>query len=154
VPLILHHLIYASRASSAFREHEIPALLAKARANNSSLQVTGMLLYVEGSFFQILEGSREAVDSLFTRIHTDPRHALVTRIISEPIAQRSFGDWTMGFSSLGLNEAGDLTGENDFFTDAACMLNLGAGRAKKLLQAFKGGSWRIDQTGVLRAAGN
>jgi Sensors of blue-light using FAD len=150
----LHHLIYASRASATFREHDIPAILTTARVNNASVEVTGILLYIEGSFFQILEGPKEAVEKLFDRIHVDSRHALVTRIISEPIAHRSFGDWTMGYSSLGLTEVGDLVGENDFFSDASCVSNLGPGRAKKLLKAFKGGSWRIDRTGALRAVGN
>ena len=151
---MLSHLIYASRAAADFREHSIPVILERARSNNSQLAVTGMLLYIEGSFFQILEGPQHTVAALFEKISTDRRHSLVTQIISEPIAHRSFEEWTMGYSALGVPEAGRLLGENDFFTDESCLSRLGPGRAKKLLNAFKGGSWRVDQTGAFRAAGN
>jgi hypothetical protein len=109
-----------------------------------------MLLYIEGSFFQILEGAPQAVASIFSRIHSDGRHGQVTRIISEPIAQRDFEQWTMGYLGLRLFEAGRLTGENDFFADASCVHKLNCGRAQKLLNVFKGGSWRVDQTATRR----
>jgi FAD-dependent sensor of blue light len=146
----LIHLIYASRASPQFSEQGIPALLEKARLNNSQHAVTGMLLYIDGSFFQVVEGPRDTVAALFKRIGADPRHQLVTHIISEPISRRSFGDWTMGYQAISLSQAGSLTGENDFFNDASCLTVLDPGRAKKLLRAFKDGSWRVDQTAKVK----
>jgi hypothetical protein len=149
----LIHCIYASRASAQFRDTDIAALLEKARANNSRLDVTGILLYIEGSFFQILEGDEPVVTRAFETIRLDPRHQQVAQIIREPIAERDFAQWTMGFIALGLREAGEMIGENDFFADATCISHLDRGRAKKLLSAFKGGSWRIDQTGVFQSPG-
>lgn len=143
----LIHCIYASSASPQFHESEIPALLDAARARNASLDISGMLLYVEGSFFQILEGPEANVQATFDRIQSDPRHLRVTQIIREPIARRHFGEWTMGFSIAGLLDMGEITGENDFFTDASCFTRLDGGRAKKLLQAFGSGRWRADKTG-------
>jgi hypothetical protein len=143
----LNHCIYASAASPEFRESEIPALLDAARARNASAGITGMLLYVEGSFFQILEGSHASVQATFSRIQSDPRHLRVTQIIREPIARRHFGEWTMGFSTAALLDMGEIIGENDFFTDASCLMRLDSGRAKKLLQAFGSGRWRADKTG-------
>jgi hypothetical protein len=46
--------------------------------------------------FQVLEGFPEDVEPLYQAIAGDPRHGSVVRLISEPIAQRSFGDWSMG----------------------------------------------------------
>ena len=111
-----------------------------------------MLLYIAGSFFQILEGPRHTVDALVRKIQSDPRHMRVTVIIREPIVERSFGEWTMGFESLGFAEAGELIGENDFFDSASCIARMTASRAKKLLLAFRSGRWH-DQTGVHRPIG-
>ena len=150
-PLI--QCIYSSAATTAFEEHDIPPFLDKIRAANEGYGVTGMLLYVEGSFFQILEGAQDTVEALVRRIETDPRHTRLTVIIREPIAERSFGEWTMGFESLCIAEVGPLIGENDFFDSASCIAQMTASRAKKLLLAFRNGRWH-DQTGIHRAAGN
>ena len=53
----------------------------------------------------------------------------------------------MGFSTLGPRETGELLGENDFFTDSSCLTRLGGGRAKKLLESFRGGRWHTELTG-------
>jgi hypothetical protein len=139
--------IYASAATDEFAEHEIPQLLEKTRSANAALGITGMLLYIEGSFFQILEGEREPVNELYAKISTDSRHKHVTLIIMEPIRARSFGEWTMGFATLGRAQAGELLGQNDFFSRASCIDDLNPGRARKLLAAFRRGRWRAEDTG-------
>jgi hypothetical protein len=144
----LIHCIYSSRSNGTFRTHDIPALLASARANNLRCGITGILMVVDRSFFHVLEGEREDVDETFSRISSDPRHSNVTQIIREPIAARSFGEWTLGFSGVSFRQLGELMGETDFFTDASCLERLGSGRARKLLMAFQSGGWRADETGV------
>src|ERR1700689_3862264 len=111
----LSHLIYCSSASADFEEAQIPSILERARA------VPGMLIYVQKSFFQVLEGEATVFDAVFDRIRLDPRHRRITRIITEPIVKRSFGEWSMGFSAPGIPEAGKLLGENDFFASASCV---------------------------------
>ena len=140
--------IYASLAVPNFKEDELPLLLERARHFNALHSLTGMLLYIEGNFFQVLEGEAEAVDALYTGIMRDPRHTRVTLIIREPIAQRDFSEWTMGFSVVDRLDAGQVIGENDFFRKASCIDNLDAGRAKKLLAAFRNGRWRLERTGI------
>jgi hypothetical protein len=75
----------------------------------------------------------------------------VTQIIREPIAKRSFGEWSMGFTAIERSDAQQLVGENDFFGSSACLEQINPGRAKKLLKAFGAGRWRTDQTGSHRA---
>jgi hypothetical protein len=132
----LIHFIYASSAAPEFREHEIPDLLLKARSANEKRDITGMLLYIGGSFFQLLEGEATEVDSLYAKIGRDIRHTRVTKIIREPILERDFTGWTMGFSTVDPMEAGKLVGENDFFNGASCVTHLDSGRAKTLLSAL------------------
>lgn len=149
----LIHCVYSSAAQPAFREHEIPAFLDKIRSVNASHNITGMLLYIEGSFFQVLEGESDVVDAVYHKIKTDPRHERLTLIIREPIFERSFGEWTMGFEKLDREEAADMIGENDFFASASCVAELTPGRAKKLLSAFRSGRWRAERTAKHRALG-
>jgi len=112
--------------------------------------VSGMLLYVDGSFFQVLEGEEATLEALYQKIVADPRHARVTRIIQEPIARRDFGQWTMGFVDATTNGATPLEGFDDFFGEATSLVALPAGRARKLLDAFSKGRWR---SGLQGAAG-
>jgi hypothetical protein len=71
----------------------------------------------------------------------------VTKIIDEPIAQRTFGDWTMGFSEIDPSELGMIEGLSDFFQQGKSLTSLEAGRAKKLLSAFAQGRWRLRVRG-------
>lgn len=147
----LIHCIYASSATPDFQPRDIPRLLEQARARNSLAGITGMLLFIEGSFFQVLEGEASAVDAVYASISADPRHRHITQIIREPIARRSFGEWSMGFATLDRREVMGHLGENDFFTSASCLERVDAGRARKLLVAFGSGRWRSEPDGTRRS---
>lgn len=138
----LSHCIYSSVQAHAMDHAQLAALLANARLVNAHLGVTGMLLHVDDTFFQVLEGEDAVVRALFEKIGTDPRHLGVTRIIHESLHSRRFANWTMGFASLSSQELASLVGVNDFFTEASCLTALGEGRAKKILEAFSRGRWR------------
>lgn len=138
----LIHLIYSSAATRQIHDDEIIKLLENARAKNARLGITGMLLFQNGSFFQILEGSPEAVDQLYHEIEQDDRHTKEVIIIREPIPKRSFGEWTMGYSKISPQELNEIVGLNDFFSEGLSLTELGSGRAKKLLSAFRDGRWR------------
>jgi hypothetical protein len=144
--------IYASAASRPFDTEELAELLEVARETNAKLGLTGMLLYAEGSFFQVLEGQAEVVDALYARIGRDQRHDQVTLIIREPIPKRYFDAWTMGFYKVSREELIGMSGVNDFFGRDRDVVSIDAGRAKKLLAAFRDGRWRKKLTGIRRTA--
>jgi hypothetical protein len=147
-PLI--HVIYASVAAQDFTTAQLKELLEKARAENERLHLTGMLLYTDGNFFQVLEGEPTVVDALYKKLHLDKRHRQLTLIVREPIARRYFGDWSMSFSSVTAEELTKIDGLNDFFHDGSCFIGLDSGRAKKLLAAFAEGRWRTKLSKVER----
>ena len=148
----LVHCIYASAATRLFDKRELTKLLDTARRNNEARKLTGMLLYTEGSFFQVLEGDPDIVNTLYTRIAADPRHDQVTKILFEAIPKRAFGDWTMGFSTASRQELTGIVCVNDFFTGSHCFLSMDPGRAKKLLGAFRDGRWHKNSMRVPVAA--
>jgi hypothetical protein len=144
----LIHLIYASVATESLAPEQLKNLLRDSRTANKRAGLTGMLLHSEGSFFQVLEGEPTAVNSLFRKLDRDQRHQQVTLIIQEPIARRSFEDWTMGFSGASPEELMRVEGLNDFFLqNGSFFTKLDSGRAKKLLAAFAEGSWRTKLNG-------
>ena len=143
----LTHLIYASAAATQFKSSELQGILQAARSKNARHSITGMLLHNAGSFFQVLEGEETTLHALFAVISADPRHTRITKIIDEPIAGRAFGDWTMGFTEIGLSELETIEGLSDFFGQGHSLTSLEPGRAKKLLAAFSQGRWRVRLKG-------
>jgi len=137
----LIHLVYASAATHPFTAEQLEALLEQSRGANARVGLTGMLLYAEGSFFQVLEGEAQSVDAVAARIQRDQRHTNMIVIIREPIAYRAFGEWSMGFSRVSSSEIADLVGWNDFFDQGSCLERMSPGRAQKLLTAFARGRW-------------
>ena len=138
----LIHLIYCSAATRPMNESELRKLLVKARAKNARLGITGILLYENGSFFQVLEGVPEVIDRLFNEICQDNRHNKVSTIIRESIFKRAFSEWTMGYPNVSLQELDEIIGLNDFFAEGSSLTEITPGRAKKILAAFRDGRWR------------
>jgi hypothetical protein len=106
-------LVYASRASHAFEESELRALLQTSRFNNSRDGISGMLTYVKGMFFQMLEGPEDKVEATYQRISRDPRHKALRRIQATRIQRRHFPQWTMGFPTPNAQMMTRLTGYTD-----------------------------------------
>jgi len=146
-PSKLTHLIYSSTAVAGLEVPDLKGILERARRKNAQRSITGMLLHTSGSFFQVLEGEESALRELFAIISADQRHTKVTRIIHEPIAHRSFGEWTMAFSEVDASELTAIAGSNDFFQSGDSLSDLKPGRAKKLLAAFAEGRWRARLNG-------
>lgn len=138
----LIQLVYCSAARQRLGREELARILCQARDHNARCGVTGILLYSEGSFFQVLEGEEDTVAGLFARITRDERHGGVTLIVREPVSRRSFADWTMGYAELTAQDMDTIVGTNDFFAQGESFQQLGPGRARKLLEAFRQGRWR------------
>ena len=133
-------LIYASAATRNFSHAELIALLVKARPNNTTLGITGMMLYHAGSFIQVLEGEEGPVKTLFSAIGKDKRHTNVKIIFSDTIDEREFSDWSMGF----FNTEDNNTLPDGFLNYASEVKarTINKTRAKKVLKMFQEGVWR------------
>ncbi len=145
--MALVQLIYTSAVCRPLGEEGLARLLEGARRHNATHGITGMLLYCEGTFFQVLEGEPDVIEALIGRIARDPRHANLTVIVRESIPRRNFGEWTMGLATATASELGQIEGLNDFFAGGSSLDQLDPGRAKKILVAFREGRWRTRLTG-------
>lgn len=133
-------LIYASAATEPFTDEELTELLAIARKKNTAVGVTGMLLYDNGSFLQVLEGPEAAVMKVYQRITRDPRHTDATLLYRAEVETKDFEEWAMGFARPGKLAKEKPPGWSSFMqTGFRGAADDDAERAIKLLYAFRGG---------------
>jgi len=131
-------LVYVSFEAYPMTDDELKSILVKAREVNKSKGVTGMLLYRDGFFIQVLEGEESIVRPLYEKIAKDERHKNVLTVYVNEIENRTFSNWSMGFNKLTESDIKRVEGYNDFldqpsvefFTDKPS-------RATTLLAQFK-----------------
>lgn len=129
---MLFQIAYVSTASGSTDRAGLLDILQTARGLNRRASVTGLLLFYDGHFMQLLEGEEQAVRDTFVRIAADPRHRDITVLFEEPVDERLFSDWTMGFQRLDGNELLEFPAENGASQGLRAMAH-DAGRAKQLL---------------------
>lgn len=107
---MIYYLIYCSSANHIFSEQELADILTVSRANNTSLNVTGILLYSNGNIAQVLEGEQAVVKNLYEKIEKDQRHRNVLLLASGEFAERSFSEWSMAFKTVKPEEWSECEG--------------------------------------------
>lgn len=135
----LFSLVYISASSHLLQPAELDAILTSSRANNTQQELTGMLLYYDGAFMQVIEGEEERVRTLYKRINRDRRHHHLVRLLEETIPERRFPDWSMGYHRLNRDEATQLEGFTSF-AEADHFLQYFQDKPQKsltLLQSFR-----------------
>ncbi len=105
-------LVYASHATGPISQEDLDEILRVSRENNAQLGITGVLLYSNGNFFQVLEGPKDNVLKLFGRIRKDPRHTGVVTYSCRTIEKRNFPKWTMGFRRITDDDTQAIEGWN------------------------------------------
>ncbi len=81
---------YISTASNSVNKDEIKELLNKSEKRNDEKEITGLLLYSEGHFFQIIEGEKQEVSQLYNKIINDQRHSDVIKLFETEIKREAF----------------------------------------------------------------
>jgi hypothetical protein len=94
----MKNIVYVSTAVKLMHENQLLDILHNSRLHNAALNISGVLLYSDGTFIQVLEGKDTVIDALYARIQADQRHKNIITIIDEPIIEKSFGQWLMGFA--------------------------------------------------------
>jgi hypothetical protein len=145
----LIHVICVSAASADISEHDTVEFLNAARKANRQNVVSGLMLYMSGCFLLLLEGDAAKVDIASSAIFSDEREMRV--ILREPIAEREFPEWIMGFETVDPLEAARLLGEPLVFNSASRVARIESNSAKTLLSIIGRRRWQSDRSGVLRA---
>lgn len=111
---MLYELIYTSTASNKMEADDLLFLLDQSRTKNARLAVTGLLLYCDRQFMQLIEGEKEVILSLWETIRADERHIFPKVVYEGPIERRGFADWSMGFRELDEIDVRKLHGYSNY----------------------------------------
>ncbi|MDY7577829.1 BLUF domain-containing protein [Herbaspirillum sp. RTI4] len=98
---MLVRLLYASRAVGTSFASDLQDIMQHSRSNNPARGITGILCHSDEVYMQVLEGGRDAVNTLYSKILRDPRHTDVVLLHYEEINERRYAGWTMGQANLG-----------------------------------------------------
>ncbi len=109
------HLIYISSATRLPTENDLKQLLEQSRTRNLKQNITGLLLYNNATYMQVLEGSTTDVHEIYGSICNDPRNNGIVKLVEKEIAERDFPAWSMGFEDLANYLPEELPGFIDIF---------------------------------------
>ncbi len=100
----MYRLIYKSHSKSTIDLELVSSILESSQKGNKEIGVSGVLLATKAHFLQLLEGSFEDVNKLYSSIVQDPRHDEVQLISFSCIENRIFESWAMhGIGVFDLN---------------------------------------------------
>src|ERR1700691_4462363 len=145
----LIHVIYVSAASPDISEHDTVKFLNEARKANRQNDVSGLMLYMGGCFLLLLEGEAAKVDIASGAIFSDERE--MRMILREPILEREFPEWIMGFETVEPLEAARLLGEPLLFDPSSRIARIDPNSAKTLLSIIGRRRGQSDRSGMFRA---
>jgi len=77
---------YVSSVNPNLTENDIQEVLHYTRNWNNDHGITGILLFSDGNFFQVLEGETDILKSLLSRIVKDKRHTNKSTICAMQLA--------------------------------------------------------------------
>jgi Sensors of blue-light using FAD len=101
----MYQMIYVSEATEQFQPGDPQKMLDVARSNNLIVGVTGMLVFRNGQFLQVLEGGPTAVISTYDRIAADSRHRdLIVLHRGYSHVGKTFSALSMGFQVQSLTD--------------------------------------------------
>ena len=104
IDMKIHQIVYSSLASKKMLKSDLFIILRKARLNNRMSEITGILIYIDGYFLQILEGNKDEVHKIFNKISQDPRHTNCQVIFEGDTDKRFFPRWEMAYASPSLKD--------------------------------------------------
>lgn len=95
----LFQLTYKSKSIENFEDLKLKLILDKSINNNTINSITGCLIYYNGNFIQILEGSEKDVHAVYSKILEDKRHHSIELMWENVTERRYFENWNMAFYS-------------------------------------------------------
>lgn len=134
---------YISRAAHPMSAAELLSILMSSRENNQASGITGMLLYGNGAFLQVIEGEDAVIDRLVERLGRDTRHTDVRILSRREIPERQYADWSMGFEHVSNRGADSVEGQRGFGAADFSFDELATNQAavERLMDQFRAPHW-------------
>lgn len=131
----IRQLVYTSDAQYGLGKDAVESILCTSRRKNPANEITGILIFIDGVFIQVLEGSADVIMDLYATISDDSRHNNVRLLSDAYISDRDFGEWAMAYLETTTTEASKLVGLSGTIsrTELLEQLNTDNSRLKSLL---------------------
>jgi len=127
---------YISRFATDLTPQDIDQIVATSQKNNPGRNITGMLMASGDLFYQLLEGPKDEIDSLYARIAKDSRHEQVLLLESEVGKfERICPDWAMQKIDLSLKSSAE-TAPISALLEMICTQRQMANKALKTLDEY------------------
>ena len=101
---MLYSFAYISRSKikndDDILKRELESILSVSRLLNEKADLTGVLLFGQGCFTQVLEGPLDALELVIEKIMRDQRHGGITVLHYKPVVHRSFAGFSMGYAGM------------------------------------------------------
>jgi hypothetical protein len=89
-------LIYVSTAKYSMGHEKVMDILQVSWRHNHNSDISGILIYDDNYFVQLLQGPINTVDTLYEKISNDIRHHSIELIGTELLARKDVNGWGMG----------------------------------------------------------
>ena len=96
--MICRQILYESVATSFMTLEDVVPLLQKCNQQNFDIEISGLLIFHNNRFMQLLEGSKARIEFIMGKISNDPRHSNLKVLHETECTQRSMGAWAMAFT--------------------------------------------------------
>lgn len=113
-------------------------ILQKSQVNNDEQKISGVLIYRNNQYFQLLEGREPQVRHIFEKIRQDTRHTDVEVLLDQPCEERLMPAWAMGFSQ---DVPMPVLEQQGFYItpdDSTSIISTMQGRAGEILRGLMG----------------
>ena len=97
---MLRRVLYSSKATAGLGMRDALDIIRVSYNRNSQAGLTGGLLFLDGYFYQVLEGVGGAVETCLSRISRDPRHAEIVTRRDERVSEPLFADDWMALRGI------------------------------------------------------
>ena len=141
---MIYQLVYVSEYTGKNPENDLYDILETSRKNNPRLNITGLLIFIQGSFIQVLEGEYANVRETYDRIAQDGRHTRLDTLLDHYVPKRLFPDWRMAWMPISESELCALA--NIKQCDFATLSNLGTNIVSAMLLSFAETQGHIDHS--------
>lgn len=115
----MERIIYSSQRTDDFSVTQIIEMLRSAQESNYNSGISGLLVYGNDRFLQVIEGIEAPLRSLYKKIEEDKRHHSLKVLGKDEVEIATFNLWRMLFinlDNLGLGRGGGKTA-GDFFPE-------------------------------------
>ena len=135
----MQQLIYVSDKANNYNKSDTIDILVAARKRNMERAITGLIVELDQSFYQILEGNQSDVEDIFQLIKTDSRHYNLRVLYQQPVLKREFGEWAMGYANnIDPQQLDDVNRMLHFFSQKTSFTEIEGDSIKMLLTSLKG----------------